>query len=262
MNLVTVLLPNGPTVMIHKGWQPYKSSHSESSTQSDSKVKGKSTPSPSTLAQEVSNNSVSQPQKRRQRKYKFINLEQPGTNSVPEVLKTVRRHVRKEFIREEKQRKKITGVKMPVPDFEFANPSIGLCFIGHTTACSEYPTDMSHATHALLSKYLTYASSRMFPVGSSLKTSPLKSPTWFQFAITDAAMFHAMLYAAAVYSALLEGMSESRDAIYHQNQTILILQTRLSRSTGQFEDSTLGAISCLAIGGVRVFSKIIHSIYN
>jgi hypothetical protein len=96
----------------------------------------------------------------------------------------------------------------------------------------------------------------MFPLGSCLTSNPLKSQEWFHFAATDEAMFHAVLYAAAVYLALLLGRRESRDTIYYLTQTISILQKRLNASKQQFDDSTLGAISCLALGEVRVFSKI------
>ncbi len=255
MDLVTVLFPNGPTVMIHKGWQPCKSPHFESSAQWNSKVNVLSPARSSTLAQEVSSNLGSQIRKRRQRKYQFINSEKPGTKSVPEVLKVIRRHVRKEFICDERQRKRSLRVKMPTPEFELTDPTLGLCLIGHSTACSEYPVDMLLTAHPLLSKYLAYASSRMSPVGSSLKISPLKSPEWFHFAVTDPFMFHAMLYAAAVYLALLEGRTETRDTVYYQNQTISVLQNRLSTSKQHFDDSTLGAISCLAIGGVSVYRQ-------
>jgi hypothetical protein len=95
----------------------------------------------------------------------------------------------------------------------------------------------------------------MFPVGSSLKISPLKSPEWFHFAVTDAAMFHAMLYAAAMYLALLEGRQESKDTLHHQSQTISILRKRLGTLDQGSDDATLGAISCLAVGGV---SLVLH----
>lgn len=115
------------------------------------KVNGKSIPCPSTLVQ------VLQPQKRRQRRYKVYDSEHPGTKSVPEVLRIFRCYVRKEFIHEEKQRQKITRARMPKADFEFTNLTLCLCFVGHSIACSEYPIKISHTTHALLSKYLTYA---------------------------------------------------------------------------------------------------------
>ena len=114
------------------------------------KVNGKSIPCPSTLVQ------VLQLQKRRQRRYKVYDSEHPGTKSVPEVLRIFRCYVRKEFIHEEKQRQKITRVRMPKADFEFTNLILCLCIVGHSIACSEYPIEISHTTHVLLSKYLTY----------------------------------------------------------------------------------------------------------
>jgi hypothetical protein len=147
------------------------------------------------------------------------------------------------------------GLKVQYPNCDLQSAStLDTYLLASSTSFSQYPIEMPPSAHALLSNYLTYASSRMFPVGSSLKTSPLKSPDWFHFAVADPAMFHAMLYAAATYLALLEGKSESKDTIYHQNQTILILQNRLNTSKQEFDDSALGAISCLATGGVYLSS--------
>lgn len=70
-------------------------------------------------------------------------------------------------------------------------------------------------------------------------------------------MFHAVLYAGAVYLAPLEGKTESEDTVYHLNQTISIVNKRLSeqRTFGEaeprFQDSIIAAISCLALGEVR-----------
>jgi hypothetical protein len=258
MDIVTVMLPHGPTVMTHKGWQPRKPLHLEPPTQSNSRIHILSPHCSRTLVQEDPSNLISPPQKRSQRIYQFINSEKPATKSEPEVLKVIRRHVRKEFIRHSRQMTASTkeDLKVQGPNCNFQNTAtFDTYLLAPSTSFSEYPIEMPPSTHALLNNYLTYANSRMFPIGSSFRTSPLKSPEWFHFAITDPAMFHAMLYAAATYLALLEGKSESRDTIYHQNQTILILQNRLNISKQQFDDSTLGAISCLAIGGVCLFAN-------
>jgi len=59
-----------------------------------------------------------------------------------------------------------------------------------------------------------------------------------------------MLYSGALYLALLEGKTETKDTIYHLNQTISIINKRLSISPHFVQDSTIGAITCLAIGSV------------
>ncbi len=107
---------------------------------------------------------------------------------------------------------------------------------------------MHRRTHRLLSRYMTHATSRMYPIEPRLKANPLVSGEWFRYAVTDAAMLHAMLYAGAIYLALLEGKTESRDTVYHLGQTIHIVNQRLSQSKRPPEDSTIGALSCLALG--------------
>jgi hypothetical protein len=242
MDLVTVLRPYGPTVMIHKNWQP-RQTPSRIAIQADNKCRQPARCS-RTVLPEASGTLESSRQKGRQRTYEFINSGTPKLNG-REALKSIRRHVRKEFILNARQKKAHTDEKLYARSLKpHTNlPIAALDFYRNAplTSFSEYPIDMQSGTHALLSQYLQYASSRMFPVGSSLKTSPLKSPEWFHFAVTDSAMFHAMLYAAAMYLALLREMSESRDTLYHQTQTISIIQQRLSISNQKFDDSTLGA---------------------
>jgi Fungal specific transcription factor domain len=261
MDFVTILLPHGQTVMIHKGWQPCKHPKFTSTPYSDAKVRSVS----GQCSQAVTvggSNAHSSPQGQK-REYSFINSKSPRSERDPEVLKTIRRHVRRELIRNTKQGKasKEENSRTSCLPRDSQLPIFGFdkCSIAPSTSFSEYPIEMQPHTHALLSKYLTYASSRMFPIGSSLKRSPLKSPEWLHFAVTDEAMFHAMLYAAAMYLALLEDRTESRDTLYHQNRTISILQRRLRTSSQSFDDSTLGAISCLAIGGVSLSPEAKYS---
>jgi hypothetical protein len=73
--------------------------------------------------------------------------------------------------------------------------------------------------------------------------------------MTDDAMLEAMLYAGAVYLALLEGKTESWDVMYHRHQTLSILNQRMSHAISSIEDFTVGAISCLALGEVSALSS-------
>ena len=128
--------------------------------------------------------------------------------------------------------------------------------LGLSTALSSfcYPFDMRPGTHALLEQYLTHASNRMYPLQSCFKTSPFRSPQWFHFAVNDAAMLHGVLFAGAVYLALLQGKRETRDTMYHENEAISIVQKRLGTSNSNFDNAILGTISCLALGGVGPLS--------
>lgn len=124
--------------------------------------------------------------------------------------------------------------------------------LGNTTALTSalYPITMHHRTYHLLSHYLTGASARLYPTSLTTPANPVRSRSWFHFAVTDAAMFQAMLYAGAVYLALLEGKSESWDTIYHQGEAIAIVNRKLGDGRA-VEDATIGAITCLALGEVN-----------
>jgi hypothetical protein len=89
--------------------------------------------------------------------------------------------------------------------------------------------------HALLSWYLTFVGQRVYPGKSLPQPHPLKSPVWFRLAVNDPAMLHGMLYSGA---------------IYHLYQTISVVNKRLEHSTQHIEDSTIAALSCLALGEV------------
>ncbi|KAG4436750.1 hypothetical protein IFR05_007768 [Cadophora sp. M221] len=75
-------------------------------------------------------------------------------------------------------------------------------------------------------------------------------------------MLHGVLYAGAVYLALLQGRRETRDTIYHQSEAISIVQKRIVMSDSNFDDSTLGTISCLALGEASTKSYEHEGIYR
>jgi len=49
----------------------------------------------------------------------------------------------------------------------------------------------------------------MYPLPSYLAANPITSPVWFRYAVTDPAMLYGMLYAGAIYFALLSGQISS-----------------------------------------------------
>ncbi len=254
MDSVTVLLPSGQNIMVHKGWRSRNKPQFEPATHLDTKSRS---PRCSRTSSDLCSKSQNQPP----RKYRFI-TSTPANQNGPETLRIIRRHVRNEVFRDAKEKMKrnetnsrARSQKSQKSNLQSPIHTFDEHLLARSTSLSIYPINIEPHTHALLGKYLTYASRRMFPVGSSLKISPLKSPEWFHFAVTDAAMFHAMLYAAAMYLALLEGRQESKDTLHHQSQTISILRKRLGTLDQGSDDATLGAISCLAVGGV---SLVLH----
>ncbi len=222
MDGLNLIAKDGPVVETHKGWRPSKKDRLPSS-QLPPDIKPKQYLPPPSVSSKVVKPPVG-------RRYQFINTTKPNQTRDVEIRSLVRKHARN-------QRSSFTPVNKPT--------SLGY---GTALGISEYPIEMQPHMHQLLSAYLAYAPIRMFSLEKYLKFNPLRSPEWFRFAVADAAMLHTLLYAAATYVALLKGTTESRDMIYHQTQAINILQKRLASPSELMGDSTVGAISCLALG--------------
>ncbi|TVY73181.1 hypothetical protein LSUE1_G006318 [Lachnellula suecica] len=273
MDSFSIIVPDGPTVAVHKGWRvpgqrhvtplaSFPQIHQENRSQSDIVSRG-STPKIG-------------------RHFEFVNAVKPGRNRDPEVRKLVRSHVRQEHLRTATHSNKrtpptISGAHRsttqtsdggspqsvpsvcstttpPTPPSSSAltlstNPAVPRN-IGFPTALLnfDYPIEMTASVHTLLDHYLTHAPRRVFPLESCLKSNPLKSPEWFQYAMRDSAMLHGMLYAGALYLALLEGRTETKDSMHHLGQVVGIVNKRLCEADGGIDDATIGAISCLALG--------------
>lgn len=264
--------PEGPVIAIYKGWKVPQTREAGKFEQ----------PLCGDLRKSSKGPNESQVGKKRaaQRHFEFVNAT-PDRSKEPDIQRLVKKHVRNQYLRERSDNVRnspaLPGRPPPssVPreasrqchliDSDTAKPvdceAIFLEFRDHpaisksfgypTALCAnEYAIEMQPRTHALLSQYLTTASRRMYPTSLQLRSNPLSSPEWFKFAVTDAAMLHAMLYSGSVYLALLAGRKESEDSIYHLGQTISIVNKRLRKSIKNIADPTIGALSCLALGGV------------
>ncbi|TVY93879.1 hypothetical protein LAWI1_G000432 [Lachnellula willkommii] len=256
MNSFSVKVPDGPMVTVHKGWRvPSIRQGTASPSLPLSRYSGHSDKVDRTTPSPIG------------RQFEFVNAVKPGRNKDPEVRKLVRTHVRNEHVRntlhssQMAQRKLVPHVadpsnpgsgnppSIPIAGSQATSPSVPRN-IGYPTALLnfEFPIEMNASVHMLLHQYLIHASRRLYPLESCLRTNPLRSPEWFQYAIRDAAMLHGMLYAGSLYLALLEGKTGTKDSMHHLGHVVSIVKQRLDESDGGIEDSTIGAISCLALG--------------
>jgi hypothetical protein len=80
-------------------------------------------------------------------------------------------------------------------------------------------------------------------------------------AMEDEALLHGVLYAGALYLALLEGKRESKDTMYHFSKLVGIVNNRLSEGK-EVEDKTIGAVTCLALGEVKILLSIFCLLLN
>ena len=96
--------------------------------------------------------------------------------------------------------------------------------------------------------YLTTVASAMYPMELYFHFNPLSPERWFQTALADTAQFHALLYASCVYHGLVQGITESREAALHLERASRLINDRLSGPAAEITDTTIGAVSCLAMG--------------
>lgn len=264
MDGFNVIMPDGPMVTVHKGWQVPGQRH-----------KTVSPSVPRTLQQREADPEVDKsPSPHAGRHFEFVNAVRPGRNKDPEVRKLVRTHVRNEHIRSALQPRDNPPRKL-VPSMSTlsdhgcgvhqspasasrgrrrsAHPGIPQN-MGHPTALVnfDFPIEMTASIHLLLENYLIYAPRRLYPLESCLKSNPLKSSEWFQYAVRDAAMLHGMLYMGALSLALSEGKTETDHTLRHFGHVVSIVNQRLNEPAREIDDSTIGAISCLALGEVCI----------
>lgn len=271
-----IILPGGPSVTVHRGWRVPRTRGNVRDRRGPSGqgqigvFSARQTPSASSVSQPL----VSAPE---QRQFEFVNSSEPGGRTDPQVTTRVRTHIRNENARNRRNvPKRVAPLRRLVPDEipspteastgplvsnnntlqpnvhdGYVAPSI-LPNIGHPTALSTYvyPVEMRARTHALLSQYLTYTPSRIYPLELCLESNPMRSPEWFQYAVQDAATLHSMLYVGAMYMALYEGKTETRDTAFHLSGAASIVNRRLGASGDSVTDCTIGAVSCLALGEV------------
>lgn len=270
MEHVSIMDPLYPAITIHKGWM--------GTVRSDSDYR---TPVRDYPDSDRSQNMTRTRPARRQ--YEFINASTWERKHDPHIRRLVKSHVKKNQVLDQRPQKETsvghlnvasnvvtakpssTIVNYKKSNLEASTSSSydvysGRQLSGLSTAwCTwEYPIQMHPRTHRLLELYLTYAASRMYPGHLPLRSNPLTSSAWFRYAVTDAGMLHAMLYSGALYLALVEGKTESSDTIYHLAMTISIVNKRLNSSPHFIQDSTIGAVTCLAIGAVRIFTAILR----
>jgi hypothetical protein len=98
----------------------------------------------------------------------------------------------------------------------------------------------------------------MWPLEDSVRFNPISPAAWVDWALSDEALFHALLCTTSTYAGLILGTSESKDAIVHEGRSMSLVKQRLSilapigpGSDGpEIEEGTIGAVSCLAISEV------------
>jgi hypothetical protein len=188
--------------MVHKGWQrQFRNTRRAPVTLLDSEVQHQA----SAIAFEPKENSTWRQQ------CQFLNSSKPGRNRDPDARRVIRRHVRNDTILRQKASPKVKPPKyrkLPDPQTvsEVGNTEdseqdactqckVPSLFESPTALCiGRYAIEMQPRMHALLDRFVAYATSRMYPVDCFLSRNPFRSQHWFRTSLADPAMLHAMLY--------------------------------------------------------------------
>ncbi|EMR90885.1 hypothetical protein BcDW1_500 [Botrytis cinerea BcDW1] len=259
MNTTQTVGTDGSKVNVYKNWDIPRKIQWKATKLSlkESRVESKS----STSSQPSSATNINCNEGGPKQKFAFINSSSSGTKTDVNVRKFVRKHVRNDFLSKTARKSKGDPKVRSRSIKSFVEPNSvitdhpqhdGLIIenlIGLPTALSlsPWPIEMTTRTHLLLSRYFTHASSRMYPLSKYLSYNPLRSDEWFRFTINDATMFHAILYAGAIYLSLLQGGKDSEDSVYHLSKTLGKVKEKLQNGKPA-DDSTIAALSCVALG--------------
>ncbi|KAM3069367.1 hypothetical protein ACMFMG_005473 [Clarireedia jacksonii] len=246
---------NGLEITIYKDWHIGGKVHWTSSTESSPTSTSKSLGSGS----EKRGTGRSKPDQ----KFAFVNTTHIGKTKDPDIRKFVRAHVRKDYLRKHQSNGVRKSTRRSPPNTQLAtpapsSPSMDLLWydtlviedaIGVPTSLSlsPWPINMTYKMHQLLSRYLTHVSSSMYPLSEYLSSNPIRSPEWFRFAVNDPLMLHGVIYAGAIYIALLEGRRDSEDSVTYLAKATEMVNERLQTSE-QVDDGVLAALSCIALG--------------
>ena len=70
---------------------------------------------------------------------------------------------------------------------------------------------------------------------------------WFNYAITDPALFHATMMHAAMHQRVVSGGLDQREQIQLKTNAIMIINQRLEDPVLSRSDVTIGAVVCLVL---------------
>lgn len=222
-------------VMIHKGWRS-----ASSLPITTPKALPAASNVPGTLP--VTPPSSADPTTDTPRNFAFINGTTPFRNRDPEIRRLVRAHVVKDGAQKRKQmQKRVSNSKAPSPKI----PAL-------------YPDSQVYATTISLNLdpnpelspliyHITLMGTAMWPLDFVLKFNPISPAGWFDWALSEEVLLHALLYTTSTYAGLLRGTTEDRTAIVHVGKTLAFLRERVVEDGGLEGEGTIAAISCLAL---------------
>jgi hypothetical protein len=265
-------------IMVHRGWHKHREPHGlfENVFRLDSD----SGTSESTMGSEKKNS----PRKSKPaiQEFAFVNATTPFKNRDPEVRRLVRGHVvkdttRKKKLRRENERPKVSISVKPESKDEVQEGCLSL----KTRQPSVVPEEMTLAglpkeyysklpykemdPHPELSPiihHITEMGYAMYPHLVSFRINPIGPTAWFDHALRDEALFHALLYTTTSYAGLIGGSTETKKSIVHFGRSVSLVKQRLKSMCDVrngnivtvLVEGTARAVSCLAFTEVSFVS--------
>jgi hypothetical protein len=215
--------------------------------------------------------------------FEFVNATDPYSNKDLKIRKLIRSHVVDDGVQKRKQlqeQKSKRALKQPDCSKESKKKNCWGCtifnarfeciFWFHVSGIRERDDSQPRPESAVS----PYSSTRLFhsasldpypqlspiifyvaPWKTSLDLTPSTPVNWFDSALSDDALFHALLYTTSTYAGLISGTTESQESIMHVGRSLKLGNDRLKglrppRQELEVSEETIGAVSCLAISEV------------
>jgi hypothetical protein len=260
--------------MVHRGWRsvPSRADFTEEVSRLDTSESVATISS--TLSQEKK-----LPQSRKKvphvQEFAFVNATTPFRNRDPEIRKLVRAHAVKDSSRKRKLRRENETsnskallansesiIEVQEDELSFKSEQTSReTETTLTTLPTEYSSSFPHKEldpHpglSLIIHHITEMGYAMYPHLVSFKINPISPTAWFDSALGDEALFHALLYTTTSYAGLIAGSTETKESIVHLGKSVGLVKERLDlmcdvRKGGKVTvlvEGTARAVSCLAL---------------
>jgi Fungal specific transcription factor domain len=89
------------------------------------------------------------------------------------------------------------------------------------------------------------------PLGINSHLNPVNTQ-WARHAMSDAALFHGVLFHASVHVESYGGQPWSPETLFHRGETIRLTSERLNNPNGIVSDDTIAAVGWVASEGVSL----------
>lgn len=261
----SVFSQSEPMFMVHKGWKESEES------------KGDLTPELYPSQQRARKGPLCQARERATvpQKFEFVNGTTPFVNKNNDIRRLIRAHVVRDSSGKKRNLANLRTGKKRLQSLNDARESIeGAEFSSSIDEVlseeNQLAMSISRSSHAPFSlppsldpnpqlSPIIYQVKRMgtamWPLEDHVRFNPISPAGWFDWALSDAALFHAILYTTSTYAGLILGTTESKEAIVHEGKSMSLVNQRLSslsslgseKDGGKIDDGTIGAVSCLAI---------------